>query len=44
MAQPDRAAAARVMEAMMGMTKIEIAGLEAASRGAHAPGAEAPPA
>jgi predicted 3-demethylubiquinone-9 3-methyltransferase (glyoxalase superfamily) len=36
MAQPDRAAAARVMEAMMGMTKIEIAGLEAASRGESA--------
>ena len=30
---PDKAKAARVMQAMMGMVKIDIAGLEAAARG-----------
>lgn len=33
MAAPDRAAAKRVMEAMMGMVKIDIAAIEAARRG-----------
>lgn len=33
MSQPDRAAAGRVFEAMMQMGKLDIAGLEAASRG-----------
>ena len=31
--QPDRAKAARVMQAMMGMVKLDIAALEAASAG-----------
>ena len=30
---PDKAKAARVMQAMMGMVKIDIAGLEKAARG-----------
>jgi predicted 3-demethylubiquinone-9 3-methyltransferase (glyoxalase superfamily) len=34
MADPDPAAAARVMQAMMGMVKIDIAGIEAARRSA----------
>jgi predicted 3-demethylubiquinone-9 3-methyltransferase (glyoxalase superfamily) len=42
MAQSDRAAAARVMDAMMGMAKIEIAGLEQASRGAGSVEVEPP--
>jgi predicted 3-demethylubiquinone-9 3-methyltransferase (glyoxalase superfamily) len=33
MSDPDRAAAKRVFEAMMGMTKIDIAALEAARKG-----------
>jgi len=33
LSDPDPAAAGRVMEAMMGMVKIDIAGLEAAHRG-----------
>ena len=36
MADPDRAAAKRVMEAMMTMTKIDIAAIEAARRGISA--------
>jgi predicted 3-demethylubiquinone-9 3-methyltransferase (glyoxalase superfamily) len=37
MADPDRAAAKRVMEAMMGMGKIDIAAIERARAGAAAP-------
>jgi predicted 3-demethylubiquinone-9 3-methyltransferase (glyoxalase superfamily) len=33
MAQPDRAAAGRVMQALLGMRKIDVATLEAAARG-----------
>lgn len=33
MSDPDHAAAKRVFEAMMGMTKIDIATLEAARKG-----------
>ena len=33
LASPDRAAATRVMQAMMGMTKIDVAALEEAARG-----------
>lgn len=35
---PDRAASARAMRAMMGMKKIDIAGLEAAFNGSGSPG------
>lgn len=34
-ADPDRAAAKRAFDAMMGMTKIDIAAIEAARRGSH---------
>ena len=38
LADPDRAAARRAFEAMMEMRKIDVAAIEAARRGAHAPG------
>jgi 2-polyprenyl-6-hydroxyphenyl methylase/3-demethylubiquinone-9 3-methyltransferase len=44
MADPDPAAAARVMQAMMGMVKIEIAAIEAARRGASALATNSPSA
>jgi predicted 3-demethylubiquinone-9 3-methyltransferase (glyoxalase superfamily) len=34
LASPDKAVSARVMQAMMGMVKIDISGIEAAARGA----------